>query len=77
MKKFWRWVHDSAADPDNPDELTEDRTLYLEGTIAESSWFDDDLTPAMFKKELNSGKGNVTVWINSPGGDVRSDRALL
>ena len=30
---------------------------------------DDDLTPQMFKDELNSGDGDITVWINSPGGD--------
>ena len=23
----------------------------------------------MFKDELNSGEGDITVWINSPGGD--------
>ena len=51
--------------------------LFLNGTIAEESWFDDDVTPALFKQELDSGEGNITVWINSPGGDVRSDRALL
>lgn len=33
------------------------------------SWFDDDVTPQLFKDELNSGTGNITVWINSPGGD--------
>lgn len=27
------------------------------------------MTPGIFKDELNSGKGNITVWINSPGGD--------
>ncbi|WP_429000464.1 head maturation protease, ClpP-related [Succinimonas amylolytica] len=37
--------------------------------MAESSWLDDDLTPQMFKDELNSGSGDITVWINSPGGD--------
>lgn len=42
-----------------------ERTLFLNGTIAEESWFDDDVTPQIFKEELNSG----TVWINSPGGD--------
>lgn len=59
MKKFWNWVR-------NDDES---RTLYLEGTIAESSWFDDDVTPAAFKKDLLSGKGPISIWINSPGGD--------
>jgi ATP-dependent Clp protease protease subunit len=43
--------------------------LTLNGTIAEDSWFDDDVTPQMFKDELNAGSGDVTVWINSPGGD--------
>lgn len=46
-----------------------ERTLFLNGTIAEDSWFDDDVTPAMFKDELMSGKGPITIWINSPGGD--------
>ena len=43
--------------------------LELYGTIAEESWFDDDVTPRMFKEELVSGSGDITVWINSPGGD--------
>ena len=43
--------------------------LFLNGTIAEDSWFDDDVTPQLFKDELNSGSGDITVWINSPGGD--------
>ena len=60
MKKFWNWK--------NQTEATE-RTLFLNGTIAEESWFDDDVTPQLFKDELNSGSGDITVWINSPGGD--------
>ncbi len=43
--------------------------LELYGTIAEESWFDDDVTPQMFRDELFSGSGDVTIWINSPGGD--------
>ncbi len=43
--------------------------LFLNGTIAEESWFDDDVTPELFRDELNAGSGNITVWINSPGGD--------
>jgi ATP-dependent Clp protease protease subunit len=46
-----------------------ERTLFLNCTIAEESWFDDDVTPQLFKEELNSGSGDITVWINSPGGD--------
>jgi len=60
MKKFWNWIRDAD---------TNERTLYLCGVIAEESWFDDDVTPAMFKQEMLSGEGNITVWINSPGGD--------
>ena len=46
-----------------------ERTLFLNGTIAEESWFDDDVTPQLFKDELNAGEGDIVVWINSPGGD--------
>lgn len=49
--------------------MPEARTLFLNGTIAEESWFDDDVTPQLFKEELNAGNGGITVWINSPGGD--------
>ena len=60
MKKFWNWKNQTE---------TAERTLFLNGTIAEQSWFDDDVTPQLFKDELMSGSGNITVWINSPGGD--------
>ena len=60
MKKFWNWK--------NQTETTE-RTLFLSGTIADESWFDDDVTPQLFKDELNAGSGDITVWINSPSGD--------
>ena len=59
--KFWNWARD---------EDTGERTLYLCGVIAQDSWYDDDVTPAMFKAELLAGKGDITVWINSAGGDV-------
>ena len=45
------------------------RVLELNGTIASESWFDDDVTPQMFKDELFAAGGDVTIWINSPGGD--------
>ena len=48
---------------------SQERILFLNGTIAEESWFDDEVTPALFKDELSSGEGDITVWINSPGGD--------
>ncbi|HFM6888043.1 TPA: head maturation protease, ClpP-related, partial [Enterococcus faecium] len=68
MKKFWKWKNQTVLNQDNQEEILE-RTLYLNGPIAEESWFDDEVTPQIFKDELNSGGGNVTVWINSGGGD--------
>ena len=68
MNKFWKWVRNKAPDGEDPDLAA--RTLFLNGTIASESWFDDDVTPALFKSDLDSGKGPITVWINSPGGDV-------
>ena len=69
MSKFWRWVTNEAPDPEAPETKPQSRTLYLNGTIAEESWFDDDVTPALFAEELSAGDGDITVWINSPGGD--------
>ena len=63
-KKFWNWKKVK-----NQETGAEERILELSGTIAEDSWFDDDVTPQIFKDELNSGTGDITVWINSPGGD--------
>ena len=57
---FWNW---------DSDEDTGVRTLYLDGTIADESWWDDEITPRMFKDELMSGDSDIVVWINSPGGD--------
>ncbi|MFQ7103967.1 Clp protease ClpP [Neglectibacter timonensis] len=68
MKKFWKWKNRTVTNQENP-MPTEERTLFLNGTIAEESWFDDDITPQLFKDELMSGSGDITVWINSPGGD--------
>ena len=45
------------------------RTLFLHGTIADETWYDDDVTPQLFKDDLYSDTGDVTVWLNSPGGD--------
>ena len=66
MQKFWKWKNQMVK---NQEEETLERTLFLNGTIADESWFDDDITPALFKDELNAGTGDITVWINSPGGD--------
>lgn len=57
MAKFWNWLQN------------EQRELTINGTIADESWWDDDVTPEMFRSELNQGNGDIVVWINSPGGD--------
>ena len=59
MKKFWNWIKNSD----------DTRILRLEGPIDEESFWGDEITPQMFRDELESGEGDVTVWINSPGGD--------
>ena len=55
-RKFWNWVRN-----DN-----EDRILILNGEISNETWYGDEITPQIFRSELNSGQGKVTVWINSP-----------
>ena len=64
-KKFWNWhkVKDEAG------EEMDERVLEINGEIASESWFDDDVTPKLFKDELLSGSGTITLWLNSPGGD--------
>lgn len=68
LKKFWQWKNRILKNEETGAETLE-RTLFLNGTIAEESWFDDDVTPELFKSELFAERGPVTVWINSPGGD--------
>ena len=64
-RKFWNWIK-------NEDESVPDmeRTLFLTGMISDETWYGDEVTPQLFKDELNAGNGNITVWINSLGGDV-------
>jgi ATP-dependent Clp protease protease subunit len=64
-RKFWNWVRN-----EEPDSFGSERTLYLDGEISDETWYGDEVTPKLFKDELNAGDGNITLWINSPGGDV-------
>ena len=61
MKKFWNWIRD---------ETEGQRTLFLNGQISDETWYGDEVTPGIFRDELMAGDGDITVWINSPGGDV-------
>ena len=58
-KQFWNWVHNQDGT----------RTLTIDGVIAEESWFDNDVTPKIFREQLNAGTGDIVIFINSPGGD--------
>lgn len=60
MKKFWNWIHNETGG----------RVLRLEGPIDEESFWGDEITPKMFREELEADSGDITVWINSPGGNV-------
>ena len=61
MNKFWNWVRN---------EDTGASELIFNGPISEDTWFGDEITPAMFRNELSKVSGDLTVWLNSPGGDV-------
>ena len=60
--KFWKWKN----------AVEGERTLLLNGPIDVESWFGDEVTPALFRDDLNAGSGDITVWINSPGGDCNA-----
>ena len=60
MNKFWNWIRDDTGT----------RVLRLEGPIDSESFWGDEITPAMFRQELEAEEGDLTVWINSPGGNV-------
>ena len=60
MKKFWNFIRDDEGE----------RILRLEGPIDEDSFWGDEITPKAFRDELEAEEGDVTVWVNSPGGNV-------
>ena len=60
MRKFWNWIRDDGGG----------RVLRLEGPIDADSFWGDETTPKAFRDELYAEEGDVTIWINSPGGNV-------
>ena len=58
-RAFWNWVRNQDGS----------RILTIDGVIAEESWFDDDVTPRLFREQLNAGTGDIVIYVNSPGGD--------
>ena len=63
MKKFWNFVKN---------EDTSETELYFEGPISDETWLGDEITPTLFRDELSKVSGDLTVWLNSPGGDCIS-----
>lgn len=59
-QQFYRFAKNEAGNSE----------LYIEGVIASESWYDDEVTPKAFREELAKHSGEITVRINSPGGDV-------
>lgn len=66
-KKFWEFINQSTGEGENQNT---ERVLLLNGVISEESWWGDEVTPKIFSEELNKEQTDITVWINSPGGDV-------
>ena len=60
MQKFWNWIHDDSGG----------RVLRLEGPIDAESFWGDEITPQDFRDELYAEDGDITLWVNSPGGNV-------
>lgn len=62
---FWRFRDAVEQEGDEPE-------MELYGYISEYSWFDDDVTPKMFRDDLNryGAGGPITIRMNSYGGDV-------
>lgn len=60
MQKFWNWIHDDSGG----------RVLRLEGPIDSDSYWGDEITPKNFRDELYAEDGDVTIYLNSPGGNV-------
>jgi len=58
-RKFWNWVRNEG----------EKRMLLLDGEISDETWWGDEVTPQIFRSELNAAEGDIDLWINSPGGD--------
>lgn len=65
--QFWSWIRNHAGG----DELR------IDGEIADQSWWGDEVTPAIFRQQLDEHNGAaITVGINSPGGDVFAASAI-
>lgn len=65
--KFWKWSNSVSSN---------NQELILDGPIASDTWWSDEVTPDLFREELKQHAGDLTVVINSPGGDVFAGLAI-
>lgn len=62
MNRFWNFIRNDAGE----------RILRIDGMITDNdflAWLEDGTSAKEFRQELNLGEGDITVWINSEGGD--------
>lgn len=65
--KFWK-IHNEADEP---------AELLLYGEISDQTWYGDEVTPKQFAEDLQALQGkDLTVRVNSPGGDVFAAQAI-
>ena len=61
MEEFWKFKNNADGEAE----------LLLYGEISDASWYGDEVTPKKFADDLAACSGkNLTVRVNSPGGDV-------
>ena len=65
VKRFWNFVN-----KEDGAELT------IYGDISNRSWWGDEVTPKIFKEELDKCRGDLAIFINSGGGDVFAGMAI-
>ena len=67
-QKFWRIVNEAESDS---------AELLLYGEISDVTWWGDEVTPKQFAEDLAAiGGKDLTVRVNSPGGDVFAAQAI-
>ena len=71
FERFWNLRAAEDSESGEPE-------IEFYGPISEYSWWGDEITPQLFKDDLNKlgGGGPVTIRIHSPGGDVFAASAI-
>lgn len=68
MKKCWKIRNEAESDS---------AEMLIYGQISDESWLGDEVTPKQFADDLRSlGGKDITLRINSPGGDVFAAQAI-